>query len=58
MYLPINTSLDEIIRNYCAKQCLILIENNYTLRDKTEKVAIIVENIKITEILSDKFVYI
>ena len=25
MYLPINTSLDEIIRNYCARQCLILI---------------------------------
>ena len=25
MYSPINTSFDEIIRNYCAKYCLILI---------------------------------
>ena len=25
MYSPINTSFDEIIRNYCARQCLILI---------------------------------
>ena len=25
MYSPINTSFDEIIRNHCAKCCLILI---------------------------------
>ena len=29
MYSPINTFLDKVIRNYCAKYCLILILNKY-----------------------------
>ena len=29
IYSPINTSIHGIIRNYCTKQCFILILNNY-----------------------------
>ena len=35
MYSPINTSPDEIIRNYCAEYCLIIISNNYNSKTAT-----------------------